>query len=297
MDKFKTVEISDKKWIENILKKTKNPSLEYNFTTLFIWQEIYNTKVREYKNCLLVRFGKERNVFLFPAGTENIKDAVDFILKENKDGYICIGGIVEEQKAFLEKNYPGMFEYTEDRDMSDYIYTTESLTTLKGKKLSSKRNHINRFIENYPQWSYEEISENNIGEVKDMHEEWCRLMKESGKNGLEEEGMAVRKALKYYKELELHGGAIRADGNIIAFELGDELNEQTFIVHIEKAFAHIQGAYPMINKQFVIHNCQNYKYIDREEDAGDEGLRKAKLSYNPSIILKKYNAVKKYNKL
>ena len=293
MDKFKTVGINDKKWIDDILKKTKNPSLEYNFTTLFIWQEIYNTKVREYNDCLLVRFGKEKNVFLFPAGSQNIKSAVDFILNENKDKYVCIGGIVEEQKEFLEKNYPGEFEYTQDRNMSDYIYTTESLTTLKGKKLSSKRNHINRFVENYPEWRYEEISENNINEVINMHDEWCRMMEESDKRGLDDEGVAVRKALKYYKELELRGGAIRADGNIIAFEFGDELNDEIFLVHIEKAFAHIQGAYPMINKQFVIHNCQNYKYVDREEDAGDEGLRKAKLSYNPCIILKKYNAVKK----
>lgn len=293
MNRLKKVELSDKEWVDKILNNTKCPSLEYNFTSLYIWQEIYNTNIMKYKDCLIVRFGKENKSFLFPAGENNIKEAVEFIFNENRDNELCFGGIVEEQKNFLEKHYPGKFEYKEDRDMSDYIYKTESLINLKGKKLSSKRNHINRFIENNADWSYEEISESNINEVINMHSEWSCQMKDSKKEGLEEEAFAVRKALEHYNELKLCGGALRAGGKIIAFSMGDKLSDKTFLVHIEKAFADIQGAYPMINKQFVIHNCEGYEYVDREEDAGDEGLRKAKLSYNPCIILKKYNAVTK----
>ena len=105
-----------------------------------------------------------------------------------------------------------------------------------------------------------------------------------------DEGKAVKKAIKYYKELGLSGGVIRANGKIVAFSMGDRLNDDTFLVHIEKAFYDIQGAYPMINKQFVIANCDEFQYVNREEDAGDEGLRKAKLSYRPHIILRKFYA-------
>ena len=89
------------------------------------------------------------------------------------------------------------------------------------------------------------------------------------------------------------GGALRADGKIIAFSIGDMLNDEIFLVHFEKAYAEIQGAYPMINQQFVLHNCMGHKYVDREEDAGVEGLRKAKLSYDPLRLVDKYAAILK----
>jgi hypothetical protein len=94
-------------------------------------------------------------------------------------------------------------------------------------------------------------------------------------------------ALAHLEELELKGGLIRLDGEVIAFTLGEPICEDTFVVHIEKAFADIQGAYPMINQQFVEHECSDYQYINREEDTGAEGLRKAKLSYRPVFLVEK----------
>ncbi len=294
MDKFKSVEIGDKVWADRILNEYSCPSLEYNFTTLFIWSDIYATKIREHEGCLLVRFGKKENkIFLFPAGNKNIDSALEWIFENSKGIPVRFGGLVEEQVQFLEKKYPGKFEFTEDRNMSDYIYTTQSLITLTGKKLSSKRNHINRFLENNPDWSYEAITEENISLVDKMHDEWCEMMESDKKAGLDDERLAVKKALKYFNELELSGGILKSKNKIVAFSIGDRLNDKTFIVHIEKAFHDIQGAYPMINKQYVIHNCEAYEFVNREEDAGDEGLRKAKLSYNPHTILKKFNAVEK----
>lgn len=94
-------------------------------------------------------------------------------------------------------------------------------------------------------------------------------------------------ALRLYRELELKGGALRVDGEIVAFTIGEELCEDTFVVHIEKAYADVQGAYPMINQQFVEHECTAYQYVNREEDTGAEGLRKAKLSYRPAFLEEK----------
>ena len=289
MDKFKNIDISDREWVNKILKDSYCPSLEYNFTTLFIWSDIYYTQVRECEGCLLVRYGKERKSYLFPIG-KNVEKALLWLVQNCDD--LQLVGLVRENKELLESLYPDKFEYCEDRNMSDYIYKTESLMTLSGKKLSSKRNHINRFVENHADWSYEPISGGNFEIVYKMHDEWMEINNCSDKHGLTEEGCAVKKALKYFNELELSGGLLKIGKKAIAFSIGDELNKDTFIVHIEKAYADIQGAYPMINKQFVIHNCENYEFVDREEDTGDEGLRKAKLSYNPYIILEKYRARK-----
>lgn len=286
MVNFKNVELSDRNWVNAILYAHNPPSLEYNFTTLFIWNEIYKTKIAQYQNTLLAQFGEEKKLYLFPIG-KNPKAAIEYLLQNFEN--LRIGGIGEKEKDFLEIHFPKKFNFFEDRNMSDYIYTSQSLMTLTGKKLSSKRNHINRFLENNPDWSYEEITKKNISEVDKMHDEWVSSMEE--KDGLFEEGKAVKKALKNYFELGLSGGAIRCGGKIIAFSMGDKLNDNTFIVHIEKAFHEIQGAYPMINKQFVIANCRNFEFVNREEDTGDEGLRRAKLSYNPHTVLKKYYAV------
>ena len=237
---------------------------------------------------LIIRFGKNEDTFLFPAGNKNTKEVIDWILSTNKNLTFC--SLVEEQVEFLKKNYPEKFEYFEDRAMSDYIYTTESLKTLTGKKLSSKRNHINRFVENNPDWSFEEICDSNLQEVIKMHDNWCKINNTNNEVSLTNEGYAVKIAINNYKKLNLSGGLIRANGEVIAFSFGEKLNNTTFLVHIEKAYHHIQGAYPMINKQFVIHFCDGFLFVDREEDTGDEGLRKAKLSYNPCNILRKFNA-------
>lgn len=292
MNTFKTPQISDKIWVDEILKSYWAPSMEYSFSTIFLWADIYKTKIRKYKSCLLARFSD--NIYFFPAGNneEDIKSAIDWIL-ENSSSPVIFSGLSEENKDFLEKNYEGMFSFRENRDYGDYIYTVEQLSTLKGKKLSSKRNHINRFLENNPDWSYEKIDDKNIDEVLKMHSEWEIMADSKSNKGLSEEGDVVRKALKYYDELSLSGGLIRSSGQVIAFSLGDELNSDTFLVHIEKAFYSIQGAYPIINREFVKTNCMNYKFVNREDDTGDEGLRKAKLSYYPYEILKKYKAKQK----
>ncbi len=292
---FKKVEISDRDWIVKILEKSPCPSLEYNFTTMFLWQKIYDIRVLEHNSFLLLVSGIDRKSFLFPIGTGDIKKETDFLMEYAKENSFPVRfySLSPENKAFLEEIYPDKFEFFEDRDSGDYVYSKESLENLTGKKLASKRNHINRFIENYPEWRYEPITDENIKEAMAMHNAWCEASGCDEEEGLYDETCAVRRAFKYYNELCLSGGMIRTRDGICAFSMGDKLNDKTFLVHIEKAFSDVQGAYPMINKQFVINNCDGFEYINREEDTGDEGLRKAKLSYKPIEIIKKYYAVEK----
>jgi hypothetical protein len=159
--------------------------------------------------------------------------------------------------------------------------------------LSGKRNHINRFIEHHRDWRYETLSKANFDDVRRMNTLWCIQNGCAEDLAISEEYCAVESAIRHYDELGLSGGLIRTGGKVVAFSIGDPLNEDTFLIHFEKAFADVQGAYQMINQQFVQHHCMDYKYVDREEDAGVEGLRRAKLSYHPVLIAEKYTATLK----
>jgi len=289
MSEFRKAKIEDKKEIDRILEKCPCRSLEYNFTTLFLWQDIFNMEFKIEDDILYIRHGINKHYYLFPCGEGNIESAVDKLLEEEVSFY----SLSEEEVNYLEKRAPDRFIFKEHRNDGDYVYLRESLATLTGKKLSAKRNHINRFVTENPDWTYEEITTQNIAEVSEMHDEWCKIVDDGSKHGLSDETKVVKLALKYYNELELSGGLIRANGKVVAFSLGDRLNHKTFLVHIEKAFAHITGAYQIINREFVLHNCMDYEFVNREDDTGDESLRKAKLSYRPYEIVRKFSAKEK----
>ncbi len=292
MLQLREIKIEDKEWFDSFVIKNGYGTLEYNFTTAFIWRKIFNTKACEADGCLICMADIKKPSFLYPCGDGDKKSAIDKIISYCADMGMktFFHGVSEKAREELEKMYPDKFEFAEDRDSGDYIYETQSLMTLSGKKLSAKRNHINRFEENYPDWKYEPITKENIDEAYQMNLKWCDGEDCQNDEGLRNEACAVRQAFKYFFDLKLDGGLLRAGGQVVAFSMGDKLDNDIYLVHIEKAFADINGAYPMINKQFVINNASGYKYVDREDDAGVEGLRRAKLSYRPYAVAKKYIA-------
>lgn len=286
---FKTPELSDRKAICDILKNSPCSSMEYNFTLIYMWHKEYKIEFAIDDGILFIRSGGKKKAYLFPCGTNDQKLALEKLFDYSNEG-ITFYSINSEQKDFLEKEYPERFSFTENRDAGDYVYLAESLANLKGKKLSSKRNHINRFEADNQDWSYENITSQNLSDVIKMHESWCKMQDMGERKGLKEESEAVKLVLENYEELELSGGLIRTNGRVVAFSVGERLNDNTFLVHIEKAFPNINGAYPIINREFVRHNCLDFTYVNREDDAADEGLRRAKLSYQPYEIIKKYIA-------
>ncbi len=287
--------LEDKSAVDAVLRTAPCPTLEYNFTVQFIWKTIFHTRICVQDGFFYSVSGKDKPSFLFPAGNGDVSKSlaeIDAYVKENGIR-LRFHSLSPAQKELLESLYPDRFDFEYVRDAGDYIYDAESLRTLKGKKLAAKRNHINRFLENHPDWSYERINAENMDEVKEMNQQWCEIMDCDGDESLREEICSVRSALKNYDALALNGGLLRTGGKVIAFSIGERLNDDTYLVHIEKAFADIQGAYPMMNQQFVLNNAEGYSFINREDDAGDEGLRKAKLSYRPVQIAEKYVAREK----
>lgn len=295
---FRKPKLEDKELITDYLRKYPSRCCDRTFANILLWCEHYHVDFAEYKNTLLFRNTDVGSSFAFPSGKDEdvravITELMEWAKEEAQD--FRLYEITRENQEKLEAWFPGVFEVTYDRDSADYIYEAEKLATLAGKKLHSKRNHINKFkLVNEGKWSYEPLTDANKEECLRMAEAWCKI------NGCEEdpskkaEICVAKNSIRLLEELDLTGGVLRVDGKIVAFTIGEPVNEDTFVVHIEKAFVDVDGAYPMINQQFVANELYGkYRYVNREEDLGIEGLRKAKLSYKPAILLEKGTATLK----
>ena len=292
MLEFKTPLLSDKIWVDGCLKKSGNFSCAYSFGNLFVWEPVYRTRILKLDGFYCAKYYSRNTGYIFPRGEGDLKSVIDKLIEDASDcGHeFRLYELTEADRQELEKIYPGRFRFEQNRDDFDYIYLTDNLISLSGKKYHAKRNHISYF-KNNNNWSFEAITEYNLQECFEMNEKWLEENLEKDSEGILKESRAVKTALGNYKELGFVGGLLRAEGEVVAFTIGEELNDEIFCTHFEKAFASVRGAYPTINREFAANMLTSYKYINREEDAGDEGLRKAKLSYRPEILLEKSEAV------
>lgn len=289
---FKRAQLEDKEIITHYFENHTSRSCERTFANVFLWSRKYPVTWAIVEQALVFKSEDEDHLaFAFPAGEpENVKKALEVLMEYSaqRNVQFQMYNVTPEYFAQLEEWYPGRFQIEYMRDDADYVYESEKLATLSGKKLHGKRNHINKFKSTYEgRWSYEKMTTDNVEDCFQMALKWRE------ENGCEEDSekrseMCVTlNSLRLLEELDLTGGVLRIDGEVVAFTIGEPICQDTFVVHIEKAFADVQGAYPMINQQFVEHECMNYQYINREEDTGAEGLRKAKLSYRPIFMVEK----------
>jgi len=296
---FKEVELSDKVWIDPLLSLSDYRGAEYCFTNLFVWRNVYHTRTVKWNNFLLIRTGSEdKPVDIFPGGAGDVKSIMELLLtnaKEEKRDF-RMAGVAAEQASQLKHLYPGLFEVTPTRNSWDYIYKVEDLSDLHGKRYQPKRNHIARFAE-LPDWRYESIDQQNMPECIEMNRVWCQQMGCADNKSLHHETCAVEIGLHNFDALCLEGALLRVSGKVVAYTMGEPLNSDTYIVHVEKAFPDIRGAYPMINRQFIRDRGASFIYVNREDDAGDEGLRTAKNSYHPALMVEKYFFAVSYNSL
>lgn len=283
---FKKLEFSDRQIIKKYYDDTERRNNECCFSNSFLWSKLFPVSYDIIEDMLILKVNIPQPSFCYPLGTGDIKRVIEALLDicEQSSIPFRMHGVTPLEFEHINSLFPDKFNFTLTRDFFDYIYLSESLATLRGKKLSSKRNHINRFVENNPDWSYEAITKENIDDCKVMLSEWTSLKNDKDRAS---EAQIAQNALEYFFELELSGGLIRTGGRAVAFTIGEQLCSDTFIVHFEKAFPDIQGAYQIINREFVRAVGTRYRYINREDDAGNENLRKAKLSYRPEILLEK----------
>ena len=293
---FKPISLEDKEWVSKYLKESAYEGCEFSFSTMLMWRNVYNTEVADLGDMLAYRGrgGKKRYVYAFPAGAGDKKAAIERLMAYAKeDGHAFIlRGFTKEWAEWLEEQFPDTFEINACRDEWDYVYSVENLSTLAGSKYHGKRNHIARFKDG-GEWTYEKLTSENIEDCRAMSDIWYHAQLEIGNISVLKEKPVLNFALDHMDELDLKVGVLYRDGKVVAFTIGESLTKEMFHVHIEKAYSDIQGAYPMINQQFVLHEMQEHLYINREEDDGVEGLRRAKESYYPVKMIEKYRAVLK----
>lgn len=295
---FKKTELEDREIITSYFGKAPSRSCERTFANVYLWSRHYPVTWAIIEDALVFKSQDETHLsWAYPAGeADAVKRALSVMESYSEEqGYeFSMYSVTPEMFAQLETFFPGKFQIEYDRDEADYVYEREKLETLSGKKLHGKRNHINKFKSVHENWDYETLTEDNVEECFQMALKWRNL------NGCEDDEeknaeMCVSlNSLRLFRELNLVGGVLRVEGEIVAFTMGEKLCEDTFVVHIEKAYADVDGAYPMINQQFVQHECRDYQYVNREEDTGADGLRQAKMSYRPAFLEEKgYVTLKK----
>ncbi len=287
--KFRRPELEDKELIERFLKEEQHRNCEMTFANIFLWSRtIYPLTFAVIEDTICFWSEKEKSV-TFPVGAGDKKKAMELLKAEAKQEgrKLSLRLVTEEQFVQLQEIYGDKVEITYNRDVADYVYETEKLIQLSGKKYHGKKNHINRFVANHPEWKYEPITKENVSECLAMAEEWGRRNGCDTDIDKQQELSVAMQGLHMLEELDLKGGLLRAEGDVVAFTFGEAVSDDTFVVHVEKAFAEIQGAYPLINREFLKAEAAEFKYVNREDDTGAEGLRKAKLSYHPAFLIEK----------
>lgn len=289
---FQKIDLSQAEQYQQILSTCSERGCEYSLVNLYMWGR---QKVALLHGCLaLFSQYDRRSVYPFPIGDGDVKAVLDAILHDARArGLECrFVAMTAEDCATLEELFPGKFAFHPDRTYCDYIYAIENLANLPGRKYQRKRNHLNRFRQNHPNCKMVEITPELLPHVKAMTESWYANRAASDPDmDFQLEKKALRRAFESWEALGLEGAVLMEDGKILAMTAGSFLNENTFDVNFEKALEDVDGAYAAINQGFSAHLQAKYpqlRWLNREDDLGLPGLRKAKLSYYPHHLVVKF---------
>ena len=291
MINFQPLTVNHKALCDSYLLDGVQRGCEYYFANLYLWGRQQAAVVKDH----LVFFSQfnRRTVYPFPVGPGDKKEIIQAIMEDaGARGIPCrITGLDQEQIQLLDELFPGQFRFHCDRDSYDYVYDIHDLADLKGRKYQKKRNHYNRFRESFPNYTVQPLTKEWVPGVFAMVEQWYEdKLREDPQGDYHMERAALKKALNHMEDLGLDGLVILDGTDVLAMTLGSPLSNDTFDIHFEKARAGAEGAYPVVNCEFARYLRDKYpqlRYLNREDDLGLEGLRKAKLSYYPHHLVEK----------
>ncbi len=288
---MKELTLEDRDQLHSMLKAYNPQTSELTFVNLYIWRHYYQFTWTRFEDWLLIISQRDDHTFaLPPIGPSNRSDVTQRLLLWMRDDLGVPDPVIAraDQRIVDELGENQNFSITPNRDDFDYVYLSESLGKLAGRKYSKKRNHINQFLKNNT-YTYNPLSADLVPGCLALAEVWCeqRLCEED--ISLTHEFCGIRDALDNFETLQIEGGAIIIDGKIQAFALGEVLNDDTAVVHIEKANPEYHGIYPMMTREFSAQRWLGaVGYINREQGVGEPGLRRAKKSYYPDHMVDKY---------
>ncbi|MGN1081385.1 MAG: DUF2156 domain-containing protein [Acutalibacteraceae bacterium] len=292
MLEFSEIKISDADEMNPYLQLDGAVMSDRTFASLYIWRRHYKLKKCLRDGFLYIRNESgEQNIYYMPLGKGEIYPAIEEIYRTENGRPFSISLITEDRRKEIAECLDETAEIDEIREEFDYVYLSENLIGLSGKKYQSKRNLINRFLaENEGNWEYLDIvPDRDRDQIMEFLDCWINESRES-RSDYRYERSAIESALENYDALGFFGAKILVGGKIAAFTLAAKQNDETVDILIEKADNETVGAYQMINHEFAKRRCFKFKYINREEDMGIEGLRRAKMSYHPEFLTEKYAA-------
>ena len=289
-------EAEDEDWINSCIAVSGTMASDASFANIYLLRNKYSTKISRYKDFIIRKYSGKgaRCGYTFPLGKGDVAKALAEIEKDAKEcgERLQFAFVTEEQKEVLENAMPARFCYSSDAGDSDYIYLRSELASLSGKAFHKKKNHFSKFVRTYPDYKYYEIGACNIYDAQKVADAWYYEHLQDEDASQLAEYKAIKEALENFEELGLIGGIIYVNDSPCAMTIASKIIENTVDVHFEKAVGEyaLNGGYAAINKLFS-EKLDGVTWLNREEDIGIEGLRKAKLSYRPKIMLKKYSAV------
>lgn len=295
---FKAVTLEDKEKIDPYIAKSGLMSCEANFATIYIWGGQGVVEYAECAGCLWVGIESEKKLAFYPPfGDGDIVAAARELAAYGRERgkELAVFHVEENQAELLRKELPELFDVREVRDDYDYIYEREKLVALAGKKFHGKRGHLAKFKRSYA-YEFRMLEPADFPDVLHINYEWCKEHGVCEEKSEINEFCAVRKCLEHYEELGAMGGILRVDGAPAAYTIATRLypGSEVADIHFEKAIGAYMGIYPAINHFFAEALPADIRYLNREDDMGLEGLRKAKLSYYPDILLRKYRVELKH---
>jgi len=264
---------------------------DYTFTNFFIWHLSRRIRYAVHDDFLFieVQYPGQSPLALMPFGAGPLEQAVRILAEDfrRRDLPFYLRAVTKDRVEDLQRVTPDMFTFNPEPDRFDYVYRVDDLIRLEGNRYKPKRNHINVFKETYD-YRYYPILPDVLHEVVDSEIEWCKKRDCESQEDLENEKKGILEAVKNYDRLCFQGGILKVAGKPVAFTFGEPLTNDTVVIHIEKADPDIRGAYQMINQQFLENEFPHMTWVNREEDLGIEGLRKAKQSYYPAKMIEKF---------
>jgi hypothetical protein len=278
---FKPVGLEDMAVFKEHFDREPSGVCEMNFANIFIWKDSEHPRwtLLNGNLCVLVEPDFELPYFLPPAGGDRVPETIE----------TCLGHAARLSRVpegFVKSHGAG-FKVEEDRDNFDYIYRVEDLAELKGKRYDGKRNRVRKFDSACPH-EYAVLTDSDVAGCGRLLEDWFEG-KANGDVYMKAEKTAILQALASFEPLGLKGGVVKVGGRIEAFTMGMRLTDDTAVIQIEIANPGFVGLAQWINREFVRREWMSYGFINREQDMGVEGLRKAKQSYQPDRLVKKYD--------
>jgi uncharacterized protein len=287
LENFSPVRLADKEIILPRLMANDVFFCDFSFANLFMWGDIFKTRWLLHDERLWIYNGYD-DLMLLPVGKALTLPALvaasDMLRREGKSGNFVL---VDQDFVKDNAGLADFFKVTIDMDNGDYIYSSQKLVDLPGNKLHKKRNLINQFQALYPDYVCQPLQAADLDACLELSEKWCR-MRTCEETDFDHETSALKKALGNFSELELQGLKISHGGQLIAFSIFSRLSSNMADVHFEKFDPEMKGIGQVINWETAKLLAAEYKYINREQDLGIEGLRQAKKSYDPEYVVSAY---------